>query len=171
MTTFAKSSKGEFKKASLSASLVIKAGDLVQQVGNQIVVIRNGQVVSTANISATTTVQPTAASHPDVINHVVFFRSNPVPGQSVVLQGVSENQNTGVVTFAFSNGNSREFSGGWSDVGSQLGVMDQDSVLAENILMLKSYRNSPDGTDKLTMVDVNCAVNFDAGTPIALIEV
>ena len=48
--------------------------------------------------------------------------------------------------------------------------MDQEPVLAREIIALKSFRNSPDGSNKTTMVDVQCAVNFDAGTPIALIE-
>ena len=91
-------------------------------------------------------------------------------GQSVVLTRVTENQSSGIITFFFSNGNSREFPD-WENVGTSLGVMDQESTLAENILAYKSFVNSKDGTNKTTMLDVNCAVNFEAGTPIALIEV
>ena len=90
-------------------------------------------------------------------------------GQSVVMTSVAQNQTTGVVTIRYSNGSERTFTN-WAEINQSLGEMDQQSDLAEKILALKAYRNSPDGTDKTTMLDVNCTINFDAGTPIALIE-
>lgn len=90
-------------------------------------------------------------------------------GQSVVLNRVTENTNTGAITFHYADGSGVEYPS-WEAVGQQLGVMDQQAELAQQIIALKSFRNSPDGSNKTTMVDVQCAVNFDAGTPIALIE-
>lgn len=164
-----RSENGEFVTAPLDQPVQIQIGDEVIRDGNTITVLRNGTVVAVRTFGPAS-VAPVVAQQNELISSVLFFRSNPVSGQSVVLTGVTESQ-SGVVTFKFSNGSSREFTEGWSQVGSLLGAMDTDPTLAEDILMLKSFRNSPDGTNKLSMLDVNCAVNFDAGTPIALIEV
>lgn len=170
MTLFASSAKGEFRQATLSHPLTIKAGDIVDRIGNQVIVTRAGVIVGTATISATSTPISYTAGHADTINKAIFFKETPVPGQSVVLTRVTENSTSGIVTFWYSNGSSTEY-GSWADVGSQLGSLDQQPELAEKILAYKSFVNSPDGTNKTTMIDVNCAINFEAGTPIALIEV
>lgn len=91
-------------------------------------------------------------------------------GQSIVLTRVTESSTSGIITFYYSNGSSTEYQN-WADVGATLGALDQQPTLAEHILAYKSFVNSPDGTNKTTMIDVNCAINFEAGTPIALIEV
>jgi len=169
MAVIAQNQSGEFRQVAITP-LVVRAGDSVQQIGNQIVVIRDGQVIATRELSGESVSVPSVVDADHVIDRAIFFRRNPVAGQSVVLTRVAENQSSGIITFFFSNGNSREFSD-WENVGTSLGVRDQESTLAENILAYKSFVNSKDGTNKTTMQDVNCAVNFEAGTPIALIEV
>ena len=159
---------GQFYKASLNQPLQIQVGDQVIRDGNTITVIRGNQVVATRTIGQAQ-VAITAAQYAETVSSVVFFRSNPVAGQSVVMTGISQNPTTGVVIVRYSNGNQREFTS-WEEITTTLGEMDQQPDLAEKILALKAYRNSPDGTDKTTMLDVNCTINFDAGTPIALIE-
>nr|NDG08103.1 hypothetical protein [Oxalobacteraceae bacterium] len=146
----------------------MRVGDLVLQDDNQISVVRNGVIVATRTFGPETLAN-TAATSAETVSKVVFFRSNPVAGQSVVMTSVAQNQTTGVVTIRYSNGSERTFTN-WAEINQSLGEMDQQSDLAEKILALKAYRNSPDGTDKTTMLDVNCTINFDAGTPIALIE-
>lgn len=160
--------KGRFYKASLNQPVLIQVGDNVLVDGNQLVVTRNGVVVAVRSIGVAE-VADTSAQFAESVSSVVFYRGFPVAGQSVVMTGVSQNPTTGVVIVRYSNGNQREFSS-WAEINQTLGEMDQLPDLAEKILALKAFRNSPDGTDKLTMVNVNCAVNFDAGTPIALIE-
>ncbi len=162
------SAKGAFYQATLNQPVVLQVGDLVLQDGNQISIVRNGVIVATRTFGPAT-LADTAATSVESISKVVFFRSNPVAGQSVVLVSVTENPATGVIRFRYSNGNEREYAN-WADVGVQRGPMDQEPALAEDILAYKSFVNSPDGTNKTTMLDVNCAVNFEAGTPIALIE-
>ena len=162
-------SSGQFFTAPLDAPLQIQVGDEVIRDGNTITVIRGNVVVATRTIGQAQ-VAATSAQFSETVSSVVFFRSNPVAGQSVVMTSISQNPTTGVVLINYSNGTQKEYAS-WSDIEAQLGVMDQQSQLAENIIALKAYRNSPDGTDKTTMLNVQCAVNFDAGTPIALIEV
>lgn len=159
---------GKFYKASLNQPLQIQVGDQVIRDGNTITVIRGNQVVATRTIGQAQ-VAITAAQYAETVSSVVFFRSNPVAGQSVVLSRVSENTTTGEILFRFADGSEIGYEN-WQAVGTQLGSMDQSPELAQQIIALKSFRNSPDGANKTTMVDVQCAVNFDAGTPIALIE-
>lgn len=160
--------KGTFYTAPLSQPVSIQVGDQVLVENGQLIVVRAGVVVATRSIG-TAQVADTAAQFNELVSSVVFFRSHPVAGQSVVLNRVTENATTGVITFIYADGTGVEYPS-WADVGSLLGVMDQQPELAQQIIALKSFRNSPDGANKTTMVDVQCAVNFDAGTPIALIE-
>lgn len=160
--------KGKFYTAPLNQPVAIRVGDQVLVEGSQLIVVRSGQVIATRTIGAAQ-VANTNAEFNETVSSVVFYKGNPVAGQSVVLISVTENPSTGVIRFRYSNGNEREYAN-WADVGIQRGPMDQDSTLAEDILAYKSFVNSPDGTNKTTMIDVNCAINFEAGTPIALIE-
>lgn len=161
--------QGEFRQAALNAAVTVQAGDKAIVTGNQVMIVRNGNVIATRTISGTIESAPMGAVGPETINKIQFFWRPPVAGQSVVLTKVTENTASGIVTFWYSNGNSREFPS-WAGVGTTLGNMDQQSTLAEDVLAYKSYVNSPDGTNKTTMLDVNCAINFEAATPIALIE-
>ena len=164
-----RSENGEFYTAHLNQPVQIQVGDEVIRDGNTITVIRGGLVVAVRTFGAAS-VAPVVAEANELISSVLFFRSNPVAGQSVVIVSVTEHPTSGIIRFKYSNGNEREFPS-WAGVGEALGVMDQQSTLAEDILAYKSFVNSPDGTNKTTMTSVNCAVNFQAGTPIALIEV
>ena len=160
--------KGKFYTAPLNQPVSIQVGDQVLVENSQLIVVRAGIVVATRLIG-TAQVADTAAQFDESVSSIIFYKGNPVAGQSVVLNRVTENATTGVITFIYSDGTGVEYPS-WAAVGSQLGVMDQEPVLAREIIALKSFRNSPDGSNKTTMVDVQCAVNFDAGTPIALIE-
>ena len=161
-------SSGQFFTAPLDAPLQIQVGDEVIRDGNTITVIRGNVVVATRTIGQAQ-VAATAAQFDESVSSIIFYKGNPVAGQSVVLNRVTENATTGVITFHYADGSGVEYPN-WAAVGQQLGVMDQQAELAQQIIALKSFRNSPDGSNKTTMVDVQCAVNFDAGTPIALIE-
>ncbi len=160
--------KGKFYTAPLNQPVAIRVGDQVLVEGSQLVVVRAGHVIATRTIGAAQ-VANTDAEFNETVSSVVFYKGNPVAGQSVVMTGISQNPTTGVVIVRYSNGNQREFAS-WEEINTTLGEMDQQPDLAEKILALKAYRNSPDGTDKTTMLNVNCTINFDAGTPIALIE-
>ncbi len=161
--------KGKFYTAPLNQPVTILVGDQVVIENGQLVVVRAGIVVATRSIGAAQ-VADTAAQFQETVSNVLFYKGNPVPGQSVVMTNISQNPTTGVIVITYSNGRQQEYNS-WSDIETQLGAMDQEPDLAEKIIALKAYRNSPDGTDKTTMLNVQCAVNFDAGTPIALIEV
>lgn len=169
MTIFSQSAQGEFRRQSLDEPFLVQVGDIPVIAGNQIVFMRDGVVAGTRTITGIAEQVSVASQIQESVNSVIYFWRKPVPGQSIVLIRITENATSGIITFYYSNGVSREFTN-WADVGATLGVMDQESTLAENILAYKSFVNSPDGTNKTTMVDVNCAINFEAGTPIALIE-
>jgi len=92
-----------------------------------------------------------------------------MPGLNVACIGVSENQNTGAVTFKFSNGNNLEMSS-WSDVGLVADEVDADPTIAQKILMCKAYRNSPDGANKTNQVGGAVSVNGLASIPVDYTE-
>lgn len=161
--------QGQFRQASLNASVSVKAGDTAIVTGNQVMIVRNGSVIATRTITGQIESAPMSAVAPEIIDKIQFFWRPPVAGQAVVLTKVTESQSTGAVVFFYADGTSVEYPS-WAAVGTQLGNIDQQPELAQQILAYKSYVNSPDGTNKTTMIDVNCTINFAAGTPIALIE-
>lgn len=168
MTVTAQSLKGEFRQVEIQPVSLLP-GDQVQQVGHQLIVIRGGQVVATRDLTAESSVVPLEVTEAQTISSAIFFRSRPVPGQSQVLQSVNRNTATDEVTFNFADGNSAIYSS-WEQAKQELQSLDSTPEFAQKILMYKSIANSPDGTNMTTMVGVQCAVNFQAAVPIALIE-
>ncbi len=168
MTITAQSPKGEFRQVSIDP-LSLLPGDQVQQVGNQIIVIRGGQVVATRDLTSESSVVPLEVTEAQTVSSAIFFRSRPVPGQSQVLNDVQRNTETGEITFVFADGNSIIYPS-WEIAKQELAVLDSSPEFAQKILMYKAIVNSPDGTNMTTMNGVNCSVNFNASVPIALIE-
>lgn len=168
MTITAQSPKGEFRQVEIQPVSLLP-GDMVQQIGNQLVVIRGGQVVATRDLTAESSVVPLEVTEAQTVSSAIFFRSRPVPGQSQVLNDVQRNTETGEVTFLFSDGNSTIYPS-WEVARQELSVLDSSPEFAQKILMYKAITNSPDGTNMTTMNGVQCAINFQAAVPIALIE-
>jgi len=168
MTVIAQNQKGEFLQVAIEP-LAVQPGDSVQQVGNQLIVTRGGQVVAIRNLTGDTASVSSIVESGQVIDRAIFFRSYPVPGQSQVLQSVNRNTATDEVSFNFADGNSSIFPS-WEQAKQDLQALDSTPEFAQKILMYKSIANSPDGTNMTTMVGVQCAVNFQAAVPIALIE-
>lgn len=161
-------SRGEFRQISIAPTL-IQPGDTTQIVGNQLLVIRNNAVIATLDLTQQSEPVSLEVLSPEQVNKIIFFKENPVPGQSQVLQSVSRNTANDEVTFNFADGTSSTFPS-WEDAKQQLQGLDSTPEFAQKILMYKSIANSPDGTNMTTMVGVQCAVNFQAAVPIALIE-
>lgn len=88
-----------------------------------------------------------------------------MPGQNVSMTNVRENQSTGVIIVDFSSGNQREFPN-WEAVGEIAANIDSTPDLAENILLGKAYRASPDGTNKTTQQGASVSTNLLASEPV-----
>lgn len=160
--------RGEFRQINI-APMVIMPGDVRQIVGNQLLIIRDNTVIATYDLTADSEVASTEILTPELVNKLIFFKERAVPGQSQVLQSVNRNTATDEVSFNFADGNSTIYSS-WEQAKQELQGLDSTPEFAQKILMYKSIANSPDGTNMTTMVGVQCAVNFQAAVPIALIE-
>lgn len=88
-------------------------------------------------------------------------------GQNVAMTQVQLNQSTGAVTISFSNGVNREYSD-IESAKSAVQYLDTQSAVAEDSLILKMFRRSPDGTNLENMVGGAVAINFDADVPFVL---
>jgi hypothetical protein len=158
---------GEFRQAALDAPVSIQAGDTVQVVGNQVIVTRNNAVVAVRAITGEIEAAPVAAEHSELLNRILFFWRPPVAGTVVTLTDVTKNTSTGSVTFKFSNGDQREFTG-LEQAVTETNYIHTQPTLAEDILIAKSAALSPDGTDLHQLVGVKCAVDVNALQPVTV---
>jgi hypothetical protein len=158
---------GEFRQAALNEPFAVQIGDTVQVVGNQVIVSRNGSVVSVRLITGEIEAAPLGAERNEVIDRVLFFWRPPVAGTVVTLTDVTKNTSTGSVTFKFSNGDQREFAG-LEQAVSETNYIHTQPTLAEDILIAKSAALSPDGTDLHQLVGVKCAVDVNALQPVTV---
>lgn len=98
--------------------------------------------------------------------HILIARGRGQAHMAVkTVTGVSVAQ-SGIVRFNFSDGSQRELASGHSD-GVALAVgLDANDQLAEDILIAKAYRHSPDGTALADVVGSTCTIDTAAEVPI-----
>lgn len=166
MTITAQSAKGEFRQVEIQP-LSLLPGDQVQQVGNQLIVIRGGQVVATRDLTAESSSAPLTVQDAQTVSKALFFKEFPVAGTVVTLTDVTKNTSTGSVTFKFSNGDQREFAT-LEQAVTETNYIHTQPTLAEDILIAKSAALSPDGTDLHQLVGVKCAVDVNALQPVTV---
>lgn len=138
-------------------------------VGNVLQIWRDGVLIEIRTLTPGPIVEPSPVAIARTISELFIFKETKMPGQNVALTRVQLNQSTGAVTFSFSNGNNREY-GSVEDAmnASEIAGLDTSGALAENALILKTFRNSPDGTNLENMVGGSVAVNFNADVPFVL---
>lgn len=160
---------GEFRQAALNEPLAVAVGDTVQVVGNQVIVSRNGSVIAVRLITGQIEAAPLGAERDEVIDRVMFFWRPPVAGIIVTLTSVIKNQATGVVRFRFSDGSEREYA---NDAAAKAEVeyLDTEATTAQDALIHKTFRNSPDGTNLENMVGASFSVDFFADRPFVLTQ-
>lgn len=166
MTPVAQSPKGEFRQVAIQP-LSLLPGDIVQQVGNQLVVTRNCQVVATRDLTAESTSAPLTIQDAQTVSKALFFKEYPVAGVVVTLIDVVKNTANNSVTFKFSNGDQREFAS-LEQAIIETNYIHTQPTLAQDILVAKSVALSPDGTDLHQLVGVKCAVDVNATQPVTV---
>lgn len=165
MTVIAQNQKGEFRSVAI-APLVVQSGDLVQQVGNQLIVIRGGQVIATRELSGESVSVPTTIEAHQVIDKAIFFRSYPVAGIQATITAATRNPN-GSVLFSFASGSQREFTS-IEQALTQVQYLDADASTAEDMLILKTLRRSPDGANLENCIGAQVSADFNANEEIVL---
>lgn len=162
------SDKWTWQTAAIDPPLTVLAGDVISEFGGQLLVTRGGVVVETRTIGPVTTVAA-VVTEPSTIRSAVFLKVKPMPGQNVSCTQVRENASTGAVTFDFSSGSNREIAD-WAGVEFIANSLDSNPTLAEDILIGKAFRASPDGANKTTQVGAQVSVNLTADNPVIYTE-
>lgn len=168
----AQNPKGEFRQIEFSPPLTLQVGDEVLQVGSQLTVIRAGVVVATRTLSGIGSVVDGPVQAEQEVSSVLYFRSYPVAGVIVTLIDVIKNNTTGTIRFKFANGSDREFPDFTSILSDASSIsiegIDSTPALAENMLILKTIRNSPDGANLENMIGASVAIDFNANVPVVM---
>lgn len=157
------------QKATLSEPLDLQPGDSVAVVGGTLTVTRDGRAIRTINLNPIS--EQFTGFVPFGNQHAItaIFWEKKMPGITNAITAVHRNTSTGVVTVAFSSGNSRELQD-WNDAAQIADGIDASETLSENILIGRSYRMSPDGSNLTTQVGAQCSVNLLADQPIVYTE-
>lgn len=162
---------GVYRKLTIDPPFSIQAGDIcpIDFATGTVFQLRGSSVIDQREVTLPGELigaLPPATST-GVFAEVIYFQESTVAGQSVSLVSVQLNQSTGSVTWNFSNGVSREY-GSVEDAKSAVQSLDTQSQLAEDALILKTFRRSPDGTNLENMVGAAVSLNFDADVPFVM---
>ena len=162
---FAASSKGEWREVPLVPSFTAQAGDSVgfDPATQTAYVLRGGvRVAEWALVGPGTPLPPSQFEGPQNLTRVIYFRSRHMAVKTCT--GVSVG-GSGSVTFKFSDGNQRELTNHAAGV-ELANDLDSNDALAENILIAKAYRHSPDGTALADVIGSTCTIDTAAENPI-----
>jgi len=165
MTITAQSPKGEFRQVDIQP-LSLMPGDEVRQVGNQLIVLRGGQVIATRDLTAESTSVSVAVDVEQVVTKAIFFRSYPMAGIQATITGAVRNPN-GSVMFSFASGSQREFTS-VEQALQQVQYLDAEPATAEDMLILKTLRRSPDGANLENCIGAQVSADFNANEEIVL---
>jgi hypothetical protein len=165
MPVIAQNHLGEFRQIGIDP-VSVQPGDLVQQIGNQLVVSRGGHVVATRDLSGESVSVASEIDAHQVIDKAIFFRSYPVAGIQATITGAIRNPN-GSVMFSFASGSQREFTS-VEQALTQVQYLDAEAATAEDMLILKTLRRSPDGANLENCVGAQVSADFNANEEIVL---
>lgn len=144
-----------------------QAGDRYERAGKTVRQVRGGLTVATR---AVTEVVPLAAQwHVGGSSVNEFFEEFHMPGVVQTLVDVIKSNATGVIRFKFADGTEREFPD-FEALSAQAAYLDTEGETAQDMLILKTVRNSPDGANLENMVGGSVAIDFSANTPVSLTE-
>lgn len=156
---------GRYREFPIYPPLQMLPGDHLERDRNTVYQIRDGVQVAERTIAPTgPDAGPWPLSEARTIDSVFFWEGPKMPGVQATVTEVFENQSTGLVRFTFSGGVQREVTS-WADIETEFGGRDTDAAEAQNCAMLKAFRNSPNGTNKETMIGIPVSINFDNNQP------
>lgn len=165
---------GEWHKPTVDPPLAVQIGDVLLPVPGKIEHWRNGIKIGERLLSLpgpVVAINPedgTPVTATDTLTHLFFFVEKKMPGIIETLTQVTKNQTTGAVHFGFDDID-REF----ADEATALAAveyLDTEGQTAQDILILKTLRKSPDFTNLENMVGGSCSLDMQAIVPVVLTE-
>jgi hypothetical protein len=98
-----------------------------------------------------------------------FYQEEAMPGLIATQTAVHLNTTTGALRVNFASGNEREWTS-VADAKSDVAYLDTDPKTAEDIILAKMFKNSPDNTNLENMVGGSCSIDLAAAVPVVLTE-
>ena len=156
------------QQATLPIAVSILPTDTVSVVGSTLVVVRDHHEVYRINL-APISAPVTRFTFGPTGNIKSVFWEKRMPGINLSLHSVVENQNTGAVTFRWSDGTESPVSN-WSELTDVADAIDADNSWLKKLMMAISLRRSPGGENKTTLVGAQASANLIAAEPITFTE-
>lgn len=142
------------------------AGDRIEIVGSTLKVWRGPTLIAERTLVLPgTTVESGVIPATRDLTSVFYIEDRKMPGITATNTNVAINETTGTIRFDFSNGDQREFQD-LNALKSAVQKYDTDVSIAQDIVILKAIRNSPDGSNLTTMVGQGVSCDFNGTHPI-----
>lgn len=151
------------RKYTIADPLLHVAGDQYARVGSELRQMRGATVVATRDLSEATKEVLTDSDHIGPSQTTAFYEEFAVATAKTLTNVSVSGAGAIIVTF---NDNQVELSGGHADGVAIAEALDANGALAEQILIAKMYRHSPDGTDIGDAIGSSVLVDSQADTPI-----
>ena len=141
--------------------------DVFTAVGNSMEQRRGGVLVATYNFGQMPRTVLAGVTFINGSSEFAFYREERMPGIISTLVDVVRSGE--IIRFRFAGGTEREF----ADLPTALGAveyLDVDETTTQDVLILKTLRNSPDGANLENMVGGSCSSDFNADDPLNVVE-
>lgn len=159
--------KGQWRQSALATPLSLLPGDTLEVTANQTIVQkRGGNIVAQSAFGMPgAAVAPSSILSHQMLSSLFFYQEQVMPGVIETLTSVNIDP-SGTIRFGF-DGTELEFTNLAAALESVEGI-DTTPSLARQMLVLKTLRNSPDGTNLENMLGGSCSIDFQASTPVVV---
>lgn len=155
-----------YRKIDFSPPFVQQVGDIfpIDFAAGKIFQLRAGAVIAERHLAlpGLSLGDNPPATFAGSVHSVVYYQETRPMTKTVTNVSVG---GTGLVTFKFSDGQSRDVPT-HADGVALADTLDVDGNLTENLLIAKAYRHSPDGTDLQAIVGSTATIDTAAANPV-----
>lgn len=151
------------RKYTIADPLIHVAGDQYVRVGDELRQMRGTTIVATRDLTEATKEVLTESDHIGPKETIHFYEEFAVATAKTLTNVSVAGSGAIIVTF---NDNQVELSGGHADGVAMADALDANGSLAEQILIAKMYRHSPDGTGIEDAIGSSVLIDSQADTPI-----
>lgn len=157
---------GTYTEFTLESALVVQPGDVTRIEGDKLRVYRDELLIDERDLIGGNVLTEPPWDVERVFERVYVFVEGPkMPGTIATQTDVIVNQSTGTIRFKFADGSEREFES-FAAAVTAVEKYDTSPEVVQDLTILRSLRNSPDGANLETMIGILCASDFTASQPV-----
>ena len=155
---------GEWREIEVTPPLNRQPGDVYEFTDGVLQQYRDGDLIEERMLGPGVPFTPGVETGTGLLSTVYFFKARKTMAVATATNVTLAA--SGTLRYDFSDGSQRELAGGVVDAIALADALDSNVELAQNLIIAKSVRHSPDGTALADIIGSSCTIDTAAATPI-----